>query len=153
MDFEHDYLLGHVSMLTDVAMAEVSLAHGKRQYIFTADRDEHIRLSRGPPQSYVTEGFLLEHEEVVNKLHIPCWDGTKLLSGGGDPYLILWDWLAGDALQKVNVESHVHAGASPRGTGSGTIDEAASREGNIMVTHIQSANIHGKKMVFVSFEA
>src|SRR4051812_18032623 len=53
MRFKHDLLLGHVSMLTDVVYAKV---HG-RSYIITADRDEHIRISRGQPQAHIIEGF------------------------------------------------------------------------------------------------
>lgn len=91
LKFEHKVLLGHVSMLTDVvyAIREVGTKH--RGYIVTADRDEHIRISRGPPQAHVTEGYCLGHKEYINKLClIP---GTDLLvSGGGDDELYVWDW-------------------------------------------------------------
>lgn len=53
--FEHKLLLGHVSMLTDIALVVLN----GRNYIITADRDEHIRISRGIPQSHIIEGFCL----------------------------------------------------------------------------------------------
>ena len=65
--FEHELLLGHVSMLTDLAYITVNdnttsedviVRNTRRSYIITADRDEHIRISRGPPQSYIIEGVL-----------------------------------------------------------------------------------------------
>ncbi|OMP87296.1 tRNA (guanine-N(7)-)-methyltransferase subunit TRM82, partial [Diplodia seriata] len=58
--FKHELLLGHVSMLTDLLFvtldaedlrAESDVPAAKpRNYILTADRDEHIRISRGQPQ-------------------------------------------------------------------------------------------------------
>ncbi|KAL5121206.1 tRNA (guanine-N(7)-)-methyltransferase non-catalytic subunit trm82 [Pleosporales sp. CAS-2024a] len=86
MTFKHNLLLGHVSMLTDVAFAKV----GKKSYIITADRDEHIRISRGVPQAHVIEGFCLGHEEFVSRLCITR--SGLLVSGGGDAHVFVWDW-------------------------------------------------------------
>jgi tRNA (guanine-N(7)-)-methyltransferase subunit TRM82 len=86
MTFRHDLLLGHVSMLTDLAFTKIN----NRSYIITADRDEHIRISRGPPQAHIIEGFCFGHEEFVSKL---CVTRSGLLvSGGGDSHLFVWDW-------------------------------------------------------------
>ncbi|KAI4661583.1 uncharacterized protein J4E78_004372 [Alternaria triticimaculans] len=86
MRFKHELLLGHVSMLTDVVYAQ---AHS-RGYIMTADRDEHIRISRGPPQAHIIEGFCFGHEAFVSRL---CLTQSGLLvSGGGDDHLFVWDW-------------------------------------------------------------
>jgi tRNA (guanine-N(7)-)-methyltransferase subunit TRM82 len=86
MTFRHDLLLGHVSMLTDLAFAKV----GSRSYIITADRDEHIRVSRGLPQAHIIEGFCFGHEDFVSRL---CVTRSGLLvSGGGDAHLLVWDW-------------------------------------------------------------
>jgi tRNA (guanine-N(7)-)-methyltransferase subunit TRM82 len=86
MTFRHDLLLGHVSMLTDLASAKVD----GRNYIITADRDEHIRISRGVPQAHIIEGFCFGHEEFVSRL---CMTRSGLLvSGGGDAQLFVWDW-------------------------------------------------------------
>lgn len=55
--------------------------------IFTADRDEKIRVSRYP-ECYFIETFLLGHTEYVSSL---CYtDDKKLISGGGDDFLIFW---------------------------------------------------------------
>lgn len=86
MRFKHELLLGHVSMLTDVAYAVVD----GRSYIITADRDEHIRISRGQPQAHIIEGFCFGHEAFVSRL---CLTPSGLLvSGGGDDDLFVWDW-------------------------------------------------------------
>jgi tRNA (guanine-N(7)-)-methyltransferase subunit TRM82 len=86
MRFKHDLLLGHVSMLTDVVYAR---ANGQ-SYIITADRDEHIRISRGPPQAHIIEGFCFGHEAFINKM---CLTQSGLLvSGGGDDHLFVWNW-------------------------------------------------------------
>ncbi|EDU50550.1 tRNA (guanine-N7-)-methyltransferase subunit Trm82 [Pyrenophora tritici-repentis Pt-1C-BFP] len=81
MRFKHQLLLGHVSMLTDVVYAKVN----GRSYIITADRDEHIRISRGLPQAHIIEGFCFGHEAFISKL---CLTPSGLLvSGGGDDHL------------------------------------------------------------------
>jgi tRNA (guanine-N(7)-)-methyltransferase subunit TRM82 len=86
MTFRHDLLLGHVSMLTDLAAAKVD----QRNYIITADRDEHIRISRGLPQAHIVEGFCFGHEEFVSRLCV--MRSGLLVSGGGDAQLFVWDW-------------------------------------------------------------
>ncbi|KAF1969035.1 guanine-N(7)--methyltransferase subunit TRM82 [Bimuria novae-zelandiae CBS 107.79] len=99
--FKHDLILGHVSMLTDVACTTV----GSRSYILTADRDEHIRLSRGIPQAHVIEGFCQGHEEFVSRL---CFTNAgHLVSGGGDPDLYLWDWLNYRLLEKISLQQPI----------------------------------------------
>src|ERR1700761_3541275 len=59
LQFEYKLLLGHVSLLTDVAITEVVVESKTRQYILTADRDEHIRVSRGITQAHIIENYCL----------------------------------------------------------------------------------------------
>ncbi|KAL1954988.1 hypothetical protein VTO42DRAFT_395 [Malbranchea cinnamomea] len=102
--FEKTLLLGHVSMLTDVAFVSLPSETGtSRDYILTSDRDEHIRLSRGPPQSYVIEGYCQGHTSFVSKLCVPRWDPKTLISGGGDNFILVWDWLDRRIRQKVDL--------------------------------------------------
>ncbi|RYP64635.1 hypothetical protein DL769_006584 [Monosporascus sp. CRB-8-3] len=97
--FEHELILGHVSMLTALATA----SSGGKPYILTADRDEHIRVSRGIPQAYVIESFCLGHKAFISALCIPDSQPELLVSGGGDNELFLWNWLAGKLLYKVDL--------------------------------------------------
>lgn len=103
--FEHTLLLGHVSMLTDVALSTLQ----GQNYIITADRDEHIRVSRGIPQSHIIESFCLGHTEFVSRLCIPAQRRQVLISGGGDDDIFVWEWLKGRLLSKVDLKSHVEA--------------------------------------------
>ncbi|KAI4117813.1 MAG: hypothetical protein LQ345_002035 [Seirophora villosa] len=109
--FNHQLLLGHVSLLTDVkciAVAGEESAHPpNRTFIITADRDEHIRISRGMPQAHIIEGFCLGHKHFVSKLCVPSWNTRLLISGGGDDHLLVWDWTAGHLLHRVNLQSLV----------------------------------------------
>ena len=113
--FEHKLLLGHVSMLTDLAFvslpATVSPSDHACCYLLTADRDEHIRVSRGPPQSYVIENYCLGHTAFISRLCIPQYAPGVLISGGGDDYLLVWKWLEGRVLQKVPLTDRVQGGA------------------------------------------
>ncbi|EAW08228.1 putative tRNA methyltransferase [Aspergillus clavatus NRRL 1] len=102
--FEHHLLLGHVSMLTDLICVSIpmdSSSEKKRSYILTADRDEHIRVSRGPSQAHIIENYCLGHTSFVNSLCIPQWAPEYLVSGGGDNYLLVWRWNEGRIVQKV----------------------------------------------------
>jgi tRNA (guanine-N(7)-)-methyltransferase subunit TRM82 len=105
-DFYHKLILGHVSMLTDLAVGKVPTLDPKsgksfhKELIITADRDEHIRVSRGMPQSHVIENFLLGHKEFVSRIHIPARYPNILISGGGDSYIYVWDYLSGQLLSK-----------------------------------------------------
>lgn len=103
--FERYLLLGHVSLLTAVALGhdedDQGQGQGRRRYILTADRDEHIRVSRGTrEQSYVIENFCLGHDDFVNRLCIPDGMGQLLVSAGGDPDVFVWRWKEGRLLAK-----------------------------------------------------
>jgi tRNA (guanine-N(7)-)-methyltransferase subunit TRM82 len=104
--FEHTLLLGHVSMLTAVLMAKDP--ETGRPYILTADRDEHIRVSRGVlDQAHVIESYCLGHEEFVSRMTLVPGKPNLLVSGGGDDELFLWEWCKGRLLVKVNLLRHV----------------------------------------------
>lgn len=102
--FEHKLLLGHVSMLTDLAL--ITTAEGKN-YILTADRDEHIRVSRGIPQAHIIENFCLGHTEFISRLCIPKERPDVLISGGGDDSIFVWDWMSGSLICKENLRQRV----------------------------------------------
>lgn len=107
LNFEHQAILGHVSMLTDLVSVSVpgdSPASRPRSYILTADRDEHIRVSRGVPQAHVIEQYCLGHTAVITKLCVPSWAPEVLISGGGDGYLLVWNWIEGQILQKIALD-------------------------------------------------
>lgn len=105
IQFEHKLILGHVSMLTDMKYV-VDPAHAKRGYILTADRDEHVRVSRGPPQAHIIEGFCLGHKEFISKI-CPVPNTELLVTGGGDDWLGLWNWKTGELLRRFDLATSV----------------------------------------------
>lgn len=109
LDFDQQLLLGHVSLLTDLVYITICIGDSSpaesRSYILTSDRDEHIRVSRGLPQAYIVEGYCLEHSEFVSRLCVPSWDPRLLVSGGGDDFLLIWNWLDARMLQKVDLKA------------------------------------------------
>ncbi|KAL7901380.1 hypothetical protein HDV63DRAFT_413827 [Trichoderma sp. SZMC 28014] len=100
-EFELNLLLGHVSMLTALVIGEKE----GRTYILTADRDEHIRVSRYIPHAHIIENFCFGHKEFISDMVIPPNNQDILVSGGGDEYIFVWDWLAGKQLFKTSVLS------------------------------------------------
>ncbi|KAJ5448336.1 hypothetical protein N7445_003157 [Penicillium cf. griseofulvum] len=105
LNFEHQVIIGHVSLLTELISVTrpADSTAGKRNYILTADRDEHIRVSRGVPQAHVIEQFCFGHTSFVSSLCVPSFEPKVLISGGGDSYLLVWDWLKNQILQKVKL--------------------------------------------------
>lgn len=109
LKFEHQLLLGHVSMLTDVKLATQEVDGRSRNFIITSDRDEHIRVSRGAlQQAYVIERYCLGHNEFISKICV--LPGSNILvSGGGDDWLGVWDWTTGQSLGKCDVKGAISA--------------------------------------------
>ncbi|KAL8656900.1 MAG: hypothetical protein Q9226_002454 [Calogaya cf. arnoldii] len=107
VDFERELLFGHVSLLTDLICVSIPRTTSAnpldRTYIISADRDEHIRVSRGIPQAHIIEGFCLGHTQFVSRLCIPSWNPQILISGGGDDYLLVWDWLSNRVLHRIDL--------------------------------------------------
>ncbi|KAL8996450.1 MAG: hypothetical protein Q9169_004044 [Polycauliona sp. 2 TL-2023] len=111
IDFERELLFGHVSLLTDLlclSIPRTTFADSRdRTYIISADRDEHIRVSRGMPQAHIIEGFCLGHTQFVSRLCVPRWNHHLLISGGGDDYLLVWDWLRSHILYKIDLRGTI----------------------------------------------
>ncbi len=151
LNFDYKLLLGHVSLLTDVACVTLaSPSHKARNYILTSDRDEHIRVSRSIPQAHIIEGYCLGHTEFITKLCVPPVYSHLLISGGGDDYLILWDWCTGRMLQQLDLKSLVatfknsHLGAGDVIKGSAEVQESKTEvDGTlrICVSNIQAVEI------------
>ncbi|KAI5799148.1 hypothetical protein DFH27DRAFT_601430 [Peziza echinospora] len=114
LPFPNKLLLGHVSLLIDVIPATITTINSetnqnkkkKRRYVISADKDEHIRVSRYP-DGHVIEGFCLGHTMYVSRLFIPSWDERTLVSGGGDGFLLRWDWVAGRRVQRMELGEYV----------------------------------------------
>ncbi|MCJ1328878.1 tRNA (guanine-N(7)-)-methyltransferase non-catalytic subunit trm82 [Thelotrema lepadinum] len=134
LNFPHKLLLGHVSLLTDllaITLASPENFPGQRSYILTSDRDEHIRVSRGMPQAHIIESFCLGHGQFVNKMHVPAWRPEVLVSGGGDEFLMVWEWLRGETTQQVDLLGHVEGvrrGAGYGKEGAGAEDGEGLKE-------------------------
>ncbi|KAK4499050.1 hypothetical protein PRZ48_009562 [Zasmidium cellare] len=136
LKFEHKLLLGHVSMLTDMKYAKCEKDVQSRGYIITADRDEHIRISRGPPQAYIIEGFCLGHTEFVSKI-CQVGDSNLLVSGGGDPWLGVWEWWPEPKLRrKFNLPDKTKPAGQPlaiSGIWSGRVNTGSGEEDIVVI--------------------
>lgn len=160
--FDHQLILGHVSLLTDLTCATAASACGPRQYILTADRDEHIRVSRGMPQAHIIEGYLLGHTEFVSRLCVLPGHPHLLLSGGGDNYLLLWSWRMGIIQQKIDLKGHVESFKGQHGSTSTTKAypvtsrdtgvRSEQAEGKIAVSNIVVVNTQRRTEIIVTCE-
>ncbi|KAI1469927.1 uncharacterized protein F4812DRAFT_307099 [Daldinia caldariorum] len=102
---KYEPVLGHVSMLTALALATGTGGNGNgKPYVITADRDEHIRVSRGAPAQYhVVETYCLGHEAFLGALCVPASRPEVLVSAGGDDELFVWEWEAGRLVGKADI--------------------------------------------------
>ena len=152
LNFDHQLLLGHVSLLTDVACVDlISASHKPRNYILTSDRDEHIRVSRGISQAHIIDGYCLGHTEFISKLCVSPIHPHLLISGGGDDHLIVWNWPTGRKLQQLDLKSliaTIRMTRYPTGNslnGSAPIENAeieVESPFRICVSNIQALEIH-----------
>jgi tRNA (guanine-N(7)-)-methyltransferase subunit TRM82 len=142
MRFKHELLLGHVAMLTDVIYASWE----GRNYIITADRDEHIRISRSQPQAHIIEGFCFGHGAFVNKLCLTT--SGRLVSGGGDDHLFVWDWQNYCLLEKLAIRdlvwTHLVSSSEP--------NELRTDQANFKVAVSGIWNVPNSDMVLVACE-
>jgi tRNA (guanine-N(7)-)-methyltransferase subunit TRM82 len=142
MRFKHELLLGHVAMLTDVIYASWE----GRSYIITADRDEHIRISRSQPQAHIIEGFCFGHEAFINKLCLTR--SGRLVSGGGDDHLFVWDWQNYRLLEKLAIRdlvlTHLVSHSEP--------NESTTDQANLKVAVSGIWNVPSSDMVLVACE-
>lgn len=95
---EGKLMLGHVSMLTDILLTQ------NEKYVITSDRDEKIRVTKYP-KTYIIKTFCLGHKEYISKMCFVPNNDSLLLSGGGDDYLFLWDFINAKIIQKIDIKS------------------------------------------------
>jgi tRNA (guanine-N(7)-)-methyltransferase subunit TRM82 len=105
-DFEHKLLLGHVSLLTGVAIGAVEVASKQRHFILTSDRDEHIRVSRYP-QAHIIHGYCLGFREFVSHICILPWAPHLMVVGSGEPSLRVFDWQRCQLVSEVVFDGHL----------------------------------------------
>ena len=105
-DFEHKLLLGHVSLLTDVAIASAEVSSKQRQFIVTADRDEHVRVSRYP-QAHIIHTYCLGFRDFVSRICIVPWMPELLIVGSGEPSLKVFDWQRGKLVSHIGFDETV----------------------------------------------
>ncbi|KAI9573962.1 WD40-repeat-containing domain protein [Boletus coccyginus] len=91
-----ELILGHASLLTSCLLTP------DERFIITADRDEHIRVS-WYPEGHVIESFCLGHQKYVSAIHIPAVSPARLISGGGDLELKVWDWMTGRLQRNITI--------------------------------------------------
>lgn len=156
LPFTAQLLLGHVSMLVDVLAVTIPDEEGKeRTYVITADRDEHIRVSRYP-QCFVIEGFCLGHEAFVSTLLTPSWDKTQLISGGGDTFLLRWDWRNRVVLEKVDVTDLVRGVVGGKVSGGKHDHGESERSGGekeFKITVVGMWEVPKLRMLVLAFES
>ncbi|KAI9314989.1 WD40-repeat-containing domain protein [Dichotomocladium elegans] len=93
-------ILGHVSMITDMTLS------ADEKFVITADRDEHIRVSRFP-NGYNIESFCLGHTDVVTNIAVIPWAPEIMISAGGDGTIRLWNFVLGKQLQSLEIKEYI----------------------------------------------
>ncbi|KAG2187429.1 hypothetical protein INT44_005117, partial [Umbelopsis vinacea] len=107
-------IVGHVSMLTDMTLSD------DEKYIITADRDEHVRVSRFP-NGYNIESYCMGHTDVITNIQLLPWAPNVLATVGGDCTFRLWDFMVGKELHSLQYKSHVEKYV-PEGVDANSMD-------------------------------
>lgn len=139
-------ILGHVSMLSDVLVAE----HDKKQFVLTGDRDEHIKITHFPT-SYVVKHWLFGHREFVSCLHLCEFNNDVLISGGGDDFLKVWDWYNAKELAQIELRDlllpHLKEDHYPP---ERFRDEDSVKE--ISITKVETLSVNNQNLIVVLAE-
>jgi WD40 repeat protein/chorismate mutase len=116
-------LLGHtVSILTSI-----NIVNGR---IFSADRDEKIRVSTFP-ETFHTEGYLLGHEAYITDIAISM-NGDLCVSVSGDYTMKLWDCVSFKEIQSIDLCTNLD---DEDGFAGLPIKVTMNKEGNIAVIY------------------
>ncbi|GAA6017727.1 hypothetical protein JCM8202_000396 [Rhodotorula sphaerocarpa] len=112
----HQPILGHVSMLTSMALIPADHSNGlPHDWIATGDRDEHIRISRYP-KGYTIEKYAWGSKSLVSALlylpvpataadAISSAPGPLLLAAGGDPTIQVYSLPSADLVTRFAVDT------------------------------------------------
>eukprot|EP01132_Coremiostelium_polycephalum_P010991 gene10991-13466_t len=95
---------GHYSSIVDLKLSKCF------NYLFSADRDEKIRISKYP-NTFDIERFCLGHSKYITQMVIISNKPELLVSGSGDGHVILWNWKSGKILQSINFNEKVGLGS------------------------------------------
>lgn len=116
-------LLGHtVSILTSI-----NIVNGR---IFSADRDEKIRVSTFP-ETFHTEGYLLGHEAYITDIAISM-NGDLCVSVSGDYTMKLWDCVSFKEIQSIDLCTNLD---DEDGFAGLPIKVSMNKEGNFAVIY------------------
>jgi len=88
-------LLGHVSTIMHMILSP------KRDYLFTAVRDEKIRVSHYPA-AYDIQAFCVGHIGMVTRVAVLTTEQSMLVSGSGGT-LRLWNYMTGQPLHSMTL--------------------------------------------------
>lgn len=95
------WIQGHLSQVLDV------LVNSNQKYVISADRDEKIKVSKWPV-SHEIETYCMGHKEFVSSIECFCLgDSEYLISGSGDGTLKVWDYIKGNCLYTVELNSPI----------------------------------------------
>lgn len=145
--FEHQIILGHVSTLTDLVVG-IDASIGSREYILTADRDEHIRVSRGIPQAHVISNYCLGHTEFVSRLCMVSERPQFLITGGGEPSLRIYDWLKGTIVAEANLEKDLKQFVNDNGFSDRLGSHEKRAVSCVRALHV-GGNVNGEEVIIV----
>ncbi|KAJ3106620.1 tRNA (guanine-N(7)-)-methyltransferase non-catalytic subunit trm82 [Phlyctochytrium planicorne] len=88
-------ILGHVSIITDMIFSTDG------RYLITSDRDEKVRVSNYP-LCFDVQSFCLGHKLFVTAVASIPGGKNLIVSGGGDSFLLVWDIVSGERVQKIS---------------------------------------------------
>lgn len=116
---------GHYSSILDLKFTQC------QNYLFSADRDEKIRVSKFP-NSFDIEIFCLGHKKYITQVLILSNKPEILVSGSGDGTIKVWNWKEGKCIQTLDLNDKM--------TDAITIPQCFDEKNNNLIVSVEDSS-------------
>eukprot|EP00559_Dactyliosolen_fragilissimus_P000860 CAMPEP_0184868388 /NCGR_PEP_ID=MMETSP0580-20130426/30245_1 /TAXON_ID=1118495 /ORGANISM="Dactyliosolen fragilissimus" /LENGTH=474 /DNA_ID=CAMNT_0027369239 /DNA_START=12 /DNA_END=1433 /DNA_ORIENTATION=- len=145
-------LLGHTASIVTYVKVVDDVCFGENQIkLFTADRDEKIRISLFP-DTHIVEGYLLGHTEFISSMDI-LTSKNWCVTCSGDDTIRFWDYNRHCEISTINLKSNNKNDSVNKDSSVYQEDNEQHEEGmNVDEVEVKEDTVNGKKSRFTPID-